>query len=102
MQLNTPKTTPIHFQSPAIQSVYVAVMRTKSSPPKTTRNTASPNALDAFTHEVGSARELATLIRRFLDEHMETAPDEVNWANVGDAARIRAGLQEIAQTFNLN
>jgi hypothetical protein len=33
---------------------------------------------------------------------METAPDEVNWANVGDAARIRAGLQEIAQTFNLN
>ena len=32
---------------------------------------------------------------------MKTAPDEVNWDNVGDAAHIWAGLQEIAQTFNL-
>ena len=46
-------------------------MKTLNKP----RKPASKNALDAFTHEVGSARELVTLIRRFLDEHMETAPD---------------------------
>jgi len=98
MQLKIAESAPIHFQSPAISRLYGVVMKTLNKP----RNPASKNALDAFTHEVGSARELVTLIRRFLDEHMETAPDEVNWANVGDAARIRAALQEIAQTFNLN
>ena len=98
MQIKINKTDPIHFQSSAISRLYGVAMKTLNKP----RKPASKNALDAFIHEVGSARELVTLIRRFLDEHMETAPDEVNWANVGDAARIRAGLQEIAQTFNLN
>ena len=98
MQIKINKTDPIHFQSPAISRLYGVAMKTLNKP----RKPASKNALDAFTHEVGSARELVTVIRRFLDEHMETAPDEVNWTNVGDAARIRAGLQEIAQTFNLN
>jgi hypothetical protein len=102
MQLNTTESDPIHFQSLAISRLYGVVMKTNCRPKKQNTNSKSEKALDVFIHEVGSARELVTLIRRFLDEHLETAPDEVNWANVGDAARIRAGLQEIAQTFNLN
>jgi hypothetical protein len=77
-------------------------MKTKSAPQKTTRQAAPETALAAFTHEVASARELLTLIRRFLDDNLETAPSELDWGNVGDAARIRAGLQEITETFNLN
>jgi len=32
---------------------------------------------------------------------MGMGPDEVNWAHVGDAGRIRESLKEIASTFNL-
>ena len=58
-------------------------------------------AVDAFIYEVGNARELVTLLRRFLDEHMDLVPEDVHWGHVGDAGRIRTALQELATTFNL-
>jgi len=68
---------------------------------KTTRNARNEKALQAFCINIADARELVTLIGRHLDEHMEVGPDEVNWAHVGDAGRIRESLKEIAATFNL-
>ena len=58
-------------------------------------------ALDAFCRHVGDARELATLITRFLDNHMELAPEEVHWNHTADASRIANALREITTTFNL-
>ena len=79
----------------------MTTMKTQNAPAKTTRKTNQEKALDAFCHHVASARELTTLIARHLDDHMEVGPDEVNWANVGDANRIHEALKEIATTFNL-
>jgi hypothetical protein len=79
----------------------MTTMKTENAPRKTTRETNQKKALAAFCHHVASARELTTLIARHLDDHMEVGPDEVNWANVGDANRIHEALKEIATTFNL-
>ena len=80
-----------------VQSNHMATMKTQNN--ITTKNAAK--ALEAFCHHVASARELTTLIARHLDDHMEVGADEVNWAHVGDAARIHEVLKEIAATFNL-
>ncbi len=58
-------------------------------------------AREEFAHHVASARELSTLLRRHLDDHMEVAPDEVDWANVGDAAHLVELLKEAARFCNL-
>jgi len=68
---------------------------------KTTRKTNQEKALEAFSHHVASARELLTLIRRHMDDHMEVSPDEVNWANVGDAAHTVDELKNVARFLNL-
>jgi hypothetical protein len=51
--------------------------------------------------EQQGARELVTLISRHLDDHMEIAPDEVNWANAGSAEHLVAELKHIARFLNL-
>lgn len=79
----------------------MVVMKTQTTPSKPARKTSQEKALEAFCHHIASARELNTLIRRYLDDHMELAPDEVTWANTGDANRIHNALREIAATFNL-
>jgi hypothetical protein len=79
----------------------MATMKTQNAPAKTASKTSQEKALDAFCHHLASARELTTLIARHLGDHMEVAPDEVNWANAGDASRIHEALKEIAATFKL-
>ena len=76
-------------------------MKTQIAPTKNARKTNNKKALQAFCTNVADARELVTLIARHLDDHMGMGPDEVNWAHVGDAGRIRESLKEIASTFNL-
>lgn len=75
-----------------------APMKTTISFPSKSNN---EQAQEAFLHQVVSAQELMTVLRRHLDDHMGFGPDEINWAHVGDANRFRAALQEIADTFNL-
>ena len=58
-------------------------------------------ALAAFTHHIGSARELLTQITRYIDDHLGVAPENVNWANVGDAAHTVEELKSIARFLNL-
>lgn len=83
------------------QSNHMCTMKTQITPTITTQKISNEKALDAFCHHIASARELTTLIARHLDNHMEVEPDEVNWANAGDANRIHDALKEIATTFNL-
>ena len=68
---------------------------------KAQRRSSKDEARDAFIHRIASARELITLLTRHLDDHMEVAPDEVNWANVGDAGRLVEVLKEAARGCNL-
>jgi len=68
---------------------------------KPTRMSNKEQARDAFLHNIGSARELVALLARHLDDHMGVAPDEVNWANAGDAGHLVELLKEAARGCNL-
>jgi hypothetical protein len=72
-------------------------MKARKAPEKTNQQ----NALDAFCHNVSSARELVTLITRHLDDHMGVAPDEVTWADTGSAAHALEELKNVARFLNL-
>ncbi len=72
---------------------FITTMKTQIAPTKATRQTNNEKALQAFCINVADARELTTLIARHLDDHMEVGVDEVNWAHVGDAGRIREALK---------
>ncbi len=79
----------------------MTTMKTQNAPAKTTRKTSNEEAIAAFAHNVASALELMTLIRRHLDDHMGVGPDEVNWGHVGDAGHTVEQLKEIARSCNL-
>lgn len=76
-------------------------MKARKTPAKTTRKTNQQNALDAFCHNVSSARELTALIARHLDDHMGVAPEEVTWADTGSAGHVVEQLKEVARFLNL-
>jgi len=72
---------------------------------KTNNNQSNSNqekALDAFCANIHGSLELAAKLEAFLQDHMRVEhPDQVNWAQVGDARRIHEALKELATTFNL-
>ncbi|XHR30393.1 MAG: hypothetical protein ACFUZC_07490 [Chthoniobacteraceae bacterium] len=68
---------------------------------KAPRRSTKDEARDAFTHHIGSARELVAMLTRHLDDHLGVAPDEVNWANAGDAAHLVELLKQAARGCNL-
>ena len=74
---------------------------TPTATAKAPRKSNKDEARDAFIDRIASARELITLLTRHLDDHMEVAPDEVNWANVGDAGRLVEVLKDAARGCNL-
>jgi len=76
-------------------------MKTQNAPTKNARKPNRETAIHAFTHNVASALELMTMIRRHLDDHMSVDPDEVHWGHVGDAAHTVEQLKEIAISCNL-
>ena len=52
-------------------------------------------ALDIF---VGNLTEISAILARLqsaVDDHLEIAPEGVNWGHVGDTAQIASQLQEI-------
>ena len=65
------------------------------------RKSSKDQAREAFIQHVASARELVTMLRRHLDDHMGVGPEEINWAHVGDAARLVETLKEAARECNL-
>lgn len=77
-------------------------MKTQSTTTaKAPRRSSKDEARDAFIDRIGSARELLTLIRRHIDDYMGEAPEDVTWANVGDAAHTVDELKNIARFLNL-
>jgi hypothetical protein len=74
---------------------------TPTTTSKATRRSNQDQARDAFLLRIGNARELVTMLARHLDDHMGVGPDEVNWANVGDAGHLVEVLKEAARGCNL-
>lgn len=72
-----------------------------ASTAKAPRKSSKDQAQETFVHHVASARELLTMLRRHLDDHMDVSPDELNWGHVGDAARLVEVLKEAARGCNL-
>ena len=68
---------------------------------KAPRRSTKEEAREAFLHNIGSARELVAMLARHLDDHLGIAPDEVNWANAGDAAHLVEVLKQAARGCNL-
>jgi hypothetical protein len=58
-------------------------------------------ARNAFLLHIGDARELVAMLARHLEDHTGVAPDQVNWANVGDAGRLIEVLKQAARGCNL-
>ena len=58
-------------------------------------------SIQAFVIKVQDARVMVERLDQYLADHMEKGPDEITWANVGDAARLANALDEICQTFGL-
>ena len=54
-----------------------------------------PKPLDEFMKTVGEIGTVLEALRDANDEHYDLAPEEITWANVGDAKRTLQGLQEI-------
>ena len=53
-------------------------------------------ALADFMNKIQESRELLRKIGERLDDHLGVAPEEITWANAGDAGRILADLRGIA------
>ena len=57
--------------------------------------TKKPTAIDVF---IARKAEIDTMLKRlqaFSDNHFDTAPDEVNWGDVGSLGHVAEQLKEI-------
>jgi hypothetical protein len=57
--------------------------------------TSSEEALARFMATVIEIKAVLAGIAEATDEHFDVIPEQVNWANVGDAKRTLEGLTEI-------
>jgi uncharacterized protein YjiS (DUF1127 family) len=53
-------------------------------------------ALADFMNKIQESRELLRKIGERLDDHLGVSPEEITWANAGDAGRILSDLRDIA------
>ena len=51
--------------------------------------------LDRFLATVAEIEMTLQALKEANDDHYDLSPDEVLWANVGDAKRTLAGLKEV-------
>ena len=57
---------------------------------------AEQSALDAFMVQQAEALRRAKAIVSFLEDHMDTSPEEIHWGHVGSAGKARQDLEELA------
>lgn len=53
-------------------------------------------ALADFMNKIQESRDLLRKIGERIDDHLGVAPEEITWANAGDAGRILVDLRDIA------
>jgi len=52
-------------------------------------------ALGAFMAKIAEAQERLAELTAYLDDHMETSPDDINWGDVGSAGYMVEKLTEL-------
>jgi len=57
--------------------------------------TTNENALDEFIKSVSSIDDLLTILKAHCDNHFDTDPDVINWADVGNVNYIKEQLQQV-------
>ena len=57
------------------------------------------DALNRFMDIVTEIKAVLAGIDEAAEEHFDVVPEQVNWANVGDAQRTLDGLTEILKTI---
>ena len=59
-------------------------------------------ALSAYVAAIAEMRETLTALLAHTDDHLGTAPDDVNWGHVGSANYVNEQLAEIARFLGLD
>lgn len=62
----------------------------------------NPQAIDAFVRHIGEAAARLIELHNFVDDHMGVSPDDVTWANVGDAAALNNALIELMSRVGID
>ena len=57
--------------------------------------------LSAFISHMDTAQNLLEELQEYLNNHMDTRPEDVRWGHVGSAAHVIEQLQEIKQFLGL-
>lgn len=57
--------------------------------------TTNEKALDDFIATVADIDDKLTILKAHADNHFDTDPDQVTWADVGDVKHIRELLEEV-------
>jgi hypothetical protein len=60
--------------------------------------TNAPKAIDAFIAAKLEIDDMLTRLKALSDDHFNTIPDEINWADVGTLDHYRAKLREICDS----
>lgn len=58
-------------------------------------NNHKQNPLNPFLEAISNIDDLLTILKAHCDNHFDTEPDKVNWANVGQANYIKEQLQQV-------
>ena len=62
---------------------------------------AHETALSAYIAAIAEMRETLRALLAYADDHLGTAPDDVNWGHVGSAGYVNEHLAEIAGFLGL-
>lgn len=58
-------------------------------------------ALAAFVGTIGEIKEKLDVLNEYMDNHMDTSPEEINLGHVGSANHIRELLDGIIEFANI-
>ena len=58
-------------------------------------------AIDRFIGLTAENTKMLEKLTSHMEDHMETNPDNINWANVGDAGRVNEGLKDITEFLGI-
>lgn len=68
------------------------------------REVVMPNndhAVDQFLKHISDATEMLEVIKNYVDNHMDTSPEEVHYGHVGSAGKVCMDLRQIMEFLNL-
>jgi len=59
-------------------------------------------AIDAFIGTLVGINDHLDSIQKYMEDHMGTSPDNINWGHVGSARKVYEELDNIMEFLGLN